>query len=303
MSSGRLPRDGTREEHDPMLGARSSSETDVEDRLLSGPAEFREKEHYRRHAGHKKTFKWIMALTCISLMTLIPFIFLQFFDVQSKAQPAEPHHDEDSNAGQQQEESPPPPAPVPEVTTTTSTTSTTSSLVPTQTPEVKLTPDQQLDLKTGFEISNTTSLREYVFNVTRELHSPDGYEKSMILVNGQSPGPLIEANTGDTIRVTVNNQMLKESTTVHWHGIDQRNSVWMDGVQGVTQCAIPSGGSFTYEFNLTDQRGTFWWHAHVGVQVTDGLFGPLVRCPPLIDISVVLVFLSITVLTFSLDHS
>ncbi|OLN85358.1 Laccase-2-like protein 5, partial [Colletotrichum chlorophyti] len=282
MNPGLVPRDGTREEeHDPMLGVRSSSETDVEERLLIG-----EKERYKRHAGHKRTFKWIMGLTCLSIMTLIPFIFFELFNTQSKAQSAESHHNDDAHSGQQQQEpAPPPPVVVPELTTTSSTsllttTMTTSSLIPTQTPEVKLTPAQQLDLKTGFEISNTTSLREYVFNITRELHAPDGYEKSMILVNGQSPGPLIEANTGDTIRVTVNNQMKQESTTIHWHGIDQRNSVWMDGVSGVTQCAIPPGEGFTYEFNVTDQRGTFWWHAHVSVQVTDGLFGPLIIHDP-----------------------
>ncbi|OHW95782.1 multicopper oxidase [Colletotrichum incanum] len=298
MSSGLVPRDGTREEQDPMLGVRSSSETDVEDRLLPDAAEFSEKA-YKRHAGHKKTFRWIMVLTCISILTLIPFIFAQFFNVQSKAQPAEPAHHEDNHSDEQQQQNPPPPPPpppepVPELTTTTTPT-TTSSLVPTQTPAVKLTPEQQFDLKTGFVISNATSLREYVFNITREQHAPDGFEKSMIRVNGQSPGPLIEANTGDTIRVTVHNQMLEESTTIHWHGIDQRNSVWMDGVHGVTQCAIPAGESFTYEFNVTDQRGTFWWHAHVSVQVTDGLFGPLIihdpdeKLPPVDDDKILMV--------------
>ncbi|KAL2883726.1 hypothetical protein SGCOL_000873 [Colletotrichum sp. CLE4] len=297
MSSSLIPRDGMRDEQDPMLGVRSSSETDVEDRLLPDSADYSEKGNYRRHAGHKKTFRWIMVLTCVSILTLIPFIFAQFFNVQTKDRPAEPAHDEDNH-----EESPPPPPPpppppaypVPELTTMITPTMT-SSLIPTQTPEVKLTPDQQFNLQTGFEVSNVTSMREYVFNITRQQHSPDGFEKSMILVNGQSPGPLIEANTGDTIRVTVHNQMLKESTTIHWHGIDQRKSVWMDGVFGVSQCAIPAGESFTYEFNVTDQRGTFWWHAHVSVQVTDGLFGPLVihdpdeKIPPVDDDKIVMV--------------
>jgi FtsP/CotA-like multicopper oxidase with cupredoxin domain len=109
----------------------------------------------------------------------------------------------------------------------------------------------------------------------------------MILVNGQSPGPLIEANSGDRIRVVVHNQMPLDSTSIHWHGIDQRDSVWMDGVHGVTQCAIPPGESFTYEFNLPDQRGTFWYHAHVTVQYTDGLYGPLVNSPVGVDANLV----------------
>lgn len=57
----------------------------------------------------------------------------------------------------------------------------------------------------------------------------------MILVNDQFPGPLIEANIGDTISVTVNNQMTNWSTSIHWHGIAQTDTNWMDGVAAVTQ--------------------------------------------------------------------
>lgn len=51
----------------------------------------------------------------------------------------------------------------------------------------------------------------------------------------------------------------------------------MDGVAGVSQCAIPPGSNFTYEFQVINQRGTFWYHAHTSVQYSDGLFGPIVR--------------------------
>lgn len=78
------------------------------------------------------------------------------------------------------------------------------------------------------------------------------------------------------VRVRVNNLMANLSTTIHWHGIDQKETTWMDGVVGVSQCGIPPGQSFTYEFHIDDQRGTFWWHAHLGVQYSDGLYGPLV---------------------------
>lgn len=150
----------------------------------------------------------------------------------------------------------------------------------------------ELDLDTDFrrtqlvdgstsndEDNGNTKVREYTFNITQALAAPDGFTKPMILVNGQSPGPLIEANTSDTIRVHVNNQMANTSTTIHWHGIDQVNSTWMDGVVGVSQCGIPAGRSFTYEFTIGGQRGTFWWHAHKGVQYTDGVYGPLVSIP------------------------
>lgn len=128
---------------------------------------------------------------------------------------------------------------------------------------------------------HTSTVREYVFDITQALAAPDGFRKPMLLVNGQSPGPLVEAATGDVLRVVVNNRVAgNRSTTVHWHGLNQVNSTWMDGVAGVSQCGIPPGGSFTYEFRVDGQRGTFWYHAHLGVQYTDGAYGPIVVRDP-----------------------
>jgi len=48
---------------------------------------------------------------------------------------------------------------------------------------------------------NTGITRKYVFTVSRSIIAPDGVEKQGIVVNGQFPGPLIEANWGDWIEV------------------------------------------------------------------------------------------------------
>ncbi|KAL1874919.1 hypothetical protein VTK73DRAFT_10399 [Phialemonium thermophilum] len=138
----------------------------------------------------------------------------------------------------------------------------------------------ELDLRTGFNISTASTTREYTFHLGQAYAAPDGFRKPMILINGQSPGPLIEANVGDTIRVHVINQMANASTSIHWHGIDQKNTTWMDGVTGVSQCAIPPGSNFTYEFRIIDQRGTFWYHAHTSIQYSDGMFGPIIIHDP-----------------------
>ncbi|KAL9101310.1 MAG: hypothetical protein Q9163_003422 [Psora crenata] len=84
----------------------------------------------------------------------------------------------------------------------------------------------------------------------RETAAPDGYSKPSILINGQFPGPLIEANWGDEIAgklLTVHNRIEepKEGTAIHWHGQLQRGTPWMDGVPGVTQCPIAPGSDFT----------------------------------------------------------
>ena len=38
---------------------------------------------------------------------------------------------------------------------------------------------------------------------------------------------------------------------------------WADGPAYITQCPIQSGASYVYGFNVTGQRGTLWWHAHI----------------------------------------
>jgi len=54
----------------------------------------------------------------------------------------------------------------------------------------------------------------------------------------------------------------------------------MDGTMGVTQCAIPPGQSFTYNYTVANQWGTYWWHAHAASQYIDGIVGPLIIHSP-----------------------
>ena len=99
----------------------------------------------------------------------------------------------------------------------------------------------------------------------------------MLLVNGAYPGPLIEANWGDTIQVTVHNNITgpEEGTSIHWHGFLQRDTPWEDGAPAVTQCPIAPGTSFTYQF-LASLYGTSWYHSHYSAQYSGGVLGPIV---------------------------
>lgn len=49
----------------------------------------------------------------------------------------------------------------------------------------------------------------------------------------------------------------------------------MDGVNGITQCPIAPGDSFTYNWTAL-QYGSSWYHSHYSVQYADGALGPLV---------------------------
>ena len=49
----------------------------------------------------------------------------------------------------------------------------------------------------------------------------------------------------------------------------------MDGAAFITQCPILPRQSFTYRFKA-DQSGTYWYHAHIGNQRNDGIYGMLI---------------------------
>ena len=89
------------------------------------------------------------------------------------------------------------------------------------------------------------------------------------------PGPLIRANIGDELAITVQNR-LSEPTSVHWHGIALRND--MDGVEPATP-NIHAGQDFTYRFSVPN-AGTYWAHPHLGVEEDMGLYLPVIVDDP-----------------------
>jgi FtsP/CotA-like multicopper oxidase with cupredoxin domain len=58
--------------------------------------------------------------------------------------------------------------------------------------------------------------------------------ENSIVVNDEIPGPEIRAKLGDTVRVTVVNY-LGEPTTMHFHGITQFRTPFMDGDEMVSE--------------------------------------------------------------------
>ena len=89
------------------------------------------------------------------------------------------------------------------------------------------------------------------------------------------PGPLIRANVGDELAVTVANR-LNHPTSVHWHGIALRND--MDGAPPASP-NIEAGHDFTYRFSLP-HPGTYWAHPHTGLDADYGLYLPVIVDDP-----------------------
>lgn len=93
--------------------------------------------------------------------------------------------------------------------------------------------------------------------------------------NGSMPGPTIEVNQGDRLRLVVENR-LPELFAIHWHGLEV--PIEMDGVPGLTQDPIAPGDSFVYEFTV-HQHGTFFYHSHMAMQEMMGMIGLFVIHP------------------------
>ena len=89
--------------------------------------------------------------------------------------------------------------------------------------------------------------------------------------NGSVPGPTIQVNEGDRVRLIVENR-LPEPFSMHWHGLEI--PVEMDGMPGISQDAIAPGGRFTYEFTLQAERHVLLPLAH-GDAGDDGADRPL----------------------------
>ncbi|KAI8951093.1 multicopper oxidase-domain-containing protein [Xylaria longipes] len=136
-------------------------------------------------------------------------------------------------------------------------------------------PSDRYVLDPDWDFSAPSQVREYEWTITDGEGSPDGVHRPMMLINNQFPGPLIEINEGDVLSVKVLNKA-SNATALHWHGIFQNGTNWMDGAAGVTQCPIAPGQSYQYKFNVTGQSGTYFYHGHQGVQALDGLVGPMV---------------------------
>jgi FtsP/CotA-like multicopper oxidase with cupredoxin domain len=93
--------------------------------------------------------------------------------------------------------------------------------------------------------------------------------------NGSVPGPTIEVNEGDRVRIILENH-LPEYFAPHWHGLEV--PMGQDGVPGMSQVPIPPHGSHTYEFTLK-QNGTFFYHSHMPMQEMMGMIGLFIVHP------------------------
>ena len=119
---------------------------------------------------------------------------------------------------------------------------------------------------------NAQKVVRYDLHVRDTLVNFTGKTKRAIAVNGQIPMPTLTFTQGDTAEIHVYNE-LKESTSLHWHGLILPNKE--DGVPYLTQMPIEPGTVHVYRFPII-QNGTHWYHSHSGLQEQIGMYGSMI---------------------------
>ena len=114
--------------------------------------------------------------------------------------------------------------------------------------------------------------RTKVWRFESKLISGDA--ESLQQINNSYLGPLIRVKKGQKVRVRFTN-LLSELSIVHFHGMHVPELY-----DGHPKYAIPSSGTYIYEFEIMNKAGTYWYHPHphtrTGPQVYYGLAGMLV---------------------------
>jgi FtsP/CotA-like multicopper oxidase with cupredoxin domain len=122
------------------------------------------------------------------------------------------------------------------------------------------------------------AIRKFELNINQALLNPDCFNQSYsaVIINNQFPSPALHVLKGDTVQIKVKNDLRNPyDSSIHIHGIRQLGTNEADGVANVTQVAIRPGEEYLQTFHIYNQTGTYYYHAHVGVQ-DDTIQGPFI---------------------------
>jgi blue copper oxidase len=118
---------------------------------------------------------------------------------------------------------------------------------------------------------------ETVFEITARVGSRaffPGADTPTYGYNGDYLGPTLRLRRGERVRMRVHNA-LKETTTVHWHGLEVPGTA-----DGGPHQRIPAGASWEPGFTVDQPAATLWYHphpmGHTARQVYLGLAGLII---------------------------
>lgn len=124
----------------------------------------------------------------------------------------------------------------------------------------------KVNLIPGKTVRYDLYVRDTIVNFT-------GKSKRAIAINGSIPAPTLTFTEGDTAVIYLHNELKKEETSLHWHGVILPNR--FDGVPYLTTARIGPGETHLYKFAVV-QNGTYWYHSHSALQEQIGMYGALI---------------------------
>ncbi|XP_010264215.1 PREDICTED: monocopper oxidase-like protein SKU5 [Nelumbo nucifera] len=114
----------------------------------------------------------------------------------------------------------------------------------------------------------------YDWEVSYITAAPLGVKQQVIAINSKFPGPIVNVTTNNNVVVNVLNS-LDEDLLITWDGIQHRRNSWQDGVLG-TNCPIPVDYNWTYQFQVKDQIGSFFYFPSLHFQRAAGGYGGII---------------------------
>ncbi|XP_030969997.1 monocopper oxidase-like protein SKS1 [Quercus lobata] len=97
---------------------------------------------------------------------------------------------------------------------------------------------------------------------------------TVIGINGQFPGPILNVTSNWNVVVNVKNGC-DEPFLLTWNGIEHRKNCLQDGVLG-TNCPIPAGWNWTYQLQVKHQIGNFFYFPSLSFQRAAGGYGEII---------------------------
>ena len=107
-------------------------------------------------------------------------------------------------------------------------------------------------------IPDTLSGTNFVLNINDTSHVFYAtYTTHTFGVNASYLGPTLIFNEGDSVNITVNNQLM-DTTTIHWHGlhVNPQND-------GGPHIFVPPGTTWNPQFKVRNNAATYWYHPHM----------------------------------------
>ena len=107
---------------------------------------------------------------------------------------------------------------------------------------------------------------------TREEFSSSIYDNEFWVYNGQTPGPIIVADPGDTIRVKLSNNLTVDAQTEEWNSLAKRTNLHLhgshvspEGKGDNVMIAVENGDSQEYIYQIPENHpsGLLWMHPHL----------------------------------------